>query len=772
MNRLVCRSALAGIAVAVLLAGCGREGPRSVRETAVGPAPDGAGLTVERIFTPPAPDGALLREVTWRPGGEEVAFLAPVGRDSVTGDEVLALFLADPATGERRRVASAGELLGDERQEFGEAEKALRERQRLSALGITAYLWSPDGRRVTIPISGDLYELDVDEGSTRRLTATDAAEFDPRYAPGGGRIAFTRDGSVWVLDVGSGRERRISPVGSDSVYYGMAEFIAQEELGRRRGFWWSPDGSRIAYTGVDETGVPIFTLADYREPYGDPTRQRYPRAGDPNATVRLWVAPSDGGAPVEMDVPSGPDAYLARVAWHPNGTDLVVQVQPRGQDRTTVLLVDSRSGRSRELFVEAEEGDEWVDLHDDMTWLPDGDFLWTSARSGHRHVYRHGPDGAVRHAVTSGEWPVVSIAGVDPEAGWVWFTAHVEGPFERHLYRARLDGSTASEPERVSVEPGWHDPAFAPTARRYLDTWARAVKPPSVAVHDAASGERIAWIEENPAGDLVQGLVEPEFVWLDGVADDDPAPGDSLPAAIYRPADFDPGGSYPVLVYTYGGPGAQVAKDDWLTRGRGLWHQMMVDRGFLVFSCDGRGSGARGKAWVETVHRRLGSLETADQAACVRALWEAVPAADPERTGIWGWSFGGYMAANALVREGETWAAAAAIAPVSDWRDYDTAYTERYMETPQANPEGYDETAPVNVADRMDDPFFLAWGQGDDNVHPVHSVRLVDALIAAGHPVETHVFPGRGHAIGDPPARILLFGALTDFFERTLHPER
>ncbi|MDX1660986.1 MAG: prolyl oligopeptidase family serine peptidase, partial [Gemmatimonadota bacterium] len=272
--------------------------------------------------------------------------------------------------------------------------------------------------------------------------------------------------------------------------------------------------------------------------------------------------------------------------------------------------------------------------------------------------------------------------------------------------------------------------------------------------------------------ELTGDLVEPEFLWLHGVADDDPAPEDSLPAALYRPEDFDPEGSYPVLVYTYGGPGAQVAKDDWLSRGRGLWHQMMVERGFLVFSCDGRGSGARGKAWVETVHRRLGSLETADQAACVRALWEAEPAADPDRTGIWGWSYGGYMTANALVREGDTWAAAAAIAPVSDWRDYDTAYTERYMETPTENPEGYDETAPVNFADRMDDPFFLAWGQGDDNVHPVHSVRLVDALISAGHPVETHVYPGRGHAIGDPPARILLFDALTDFFERNLRPDR
>lgn len=762
---------MVGLVVGAFLAGCGPEGSVDLREGADGPT-GGGDLTVERIFTPPGPDGELLRQVTWRPGGEEVAFLAPVRRDSLTGDEVLALFLADPATGERRRLADATELLGGARQEFGEEERALRERQRLSALGITSYRWSPDGRRVAIPLSGDFYELDVETGSTRRLTETDAAEFDPRYAPGGDRLAFARGGAVWVLDVESGRERRISPAGGDSLYYGVAEFIAQEELDRRRGFWWSPDGARIAYTEVDETAVPIFALTDYRRPYGGLTRQRYPRAGDPNGTVRLWVAPVDGGSALAMDVPSGPDVYLARVAWHPNGTDLVVQTQPRDQDEVVVLLIDSRTGRSRELFVEAEEGEEWVALHDDLRWLPDGDFLWTSERSGHRHVYRHGPDGAPRHPVTSGEWPVVSIQGVDPEAGWVWFTAHVEGPFERHLYRAPLDGSSASEPERISVEPGWHDPVFGPDARRYLDTWTRAVKPPSVAVHDADSGERIAWIEENPATDLVEGLVEPEFRWVHGVADDDPAPADSLPAVLYRPADFDPAGSYPVLVYTYGGPGAQVAKDDWLSRGRGLWHQMMALRGFLVFSCDGRGSGARGKAWVETVHRRLGSLETADQAACVRALWDAEPAADPERTGIWGWSFGGYMAASALVHEGDTWAAAAAVAPVSDWRDYDTAYTERYMETPEENPEGYDATAPVNFADQMDAPFFLAWGQGDDNVHPVHSVRLVDALISAGHPVETHVFPGRGHGIGDPPARILLFGALTDFFERTLSAGR
>ncbi|HUF88642.1 MAG TPA: DPP IV N-terminal domain-containing protein [Gemmatimonadota bacterium] len=739
-------------------------------------------LTVRAIFAPPGPDGEVLREVTWRPDGSAIAFLAPAARDSATGEEVLALWRADPATGERTLLLSAEQVLGDERQTFGEAEQALRERLRLSARGITSYQWSPDGSRLLVPMSGDLHEIDVASGDPRRLTDTAAAEFDPRYSPDGSRVAFVRDRDLWLLEVATRSARPLTTGANDTLAFGVAEFIAQEELGRRRGHWWSPDGSRIAYTEVDEGRVPVFALVDYRDPYGGLVSQRYPRAGDPNATVRLRVArvdslaPGDSVAPsVAMDVPAGPDWYLARVAWHPDGRRLVVQVLPRDQDELRVLLLDAESGAARTLLTERD--DEWVRIGDDPIWLSDGGFLWTSERSGRRHVYRYGADGSLRGAVTEGEWSIASVAAVDEDRGWVYFTGNVGGPFERHLYRARLDGA-AAEPgrarlERVSREPGWHEVLFAPDHRRYVDTWATASRPPAVSTRQADTGERLAWIEENPADRLdLYGLVRPEFRWVRPIGADGAMRDDSLPAALWRPRDFDPERRYPVLVYTYGGPGAQVVVDNWLSRGRGLWHQLLVQRGFLVWSCDGRGSGARGKAWVETVHRRLGVHETEDQAACVRALWRNEPAADSTRTGIWGWSYGGFMAARALAREGATWSAAAAVAPVSDWRDYDTAYTERYMERPSENEEGYEETSVIAAAAGIEDPFFLAWGTTDDNVHPVHSERLVDALIQAGRRPEVHVFPGRGHAIGDPPARIALFEALTAFFTRHLGEAR
>lgn len=754
-------------ALALLATACERLADAPRRPSADGPGGDS--LTVAEIFAPFGQDGVLLGDVSWGPDGEAVAFLLPVRHDSLTGEEVLELWLADPATGARRRLAGPEDLLGGPaRQTFSAEEAALRERLRLSARGITDYRWSPDGSRILVPLSGDLFELDVATADARRLTDTPGAEFDPRYAPDGTRIAFVRDGELYALDLASGRERRLTTGATETVRHGVAEFIAQEELGRTRGFWWSPNGRRIAYTRVDETAVPVHPLVDFRSSTGDLRLQRYPRPGEPNATVRLLVVPAGGGVPLPMNVPSGPDWYLARVGWHPNERDLVVQMMPRDQDSIRVLLVDAATGAARPFFVESSE--RWVDLHDDLTWLPDGDFLWTSDRTGFRHVYRFGPDGAPRHPVTRGEWPVAEVAAVDADSGWVYFTGFADGPFQRHLYRAPLDSAGGvARPQRVSREPGWHTPLFGPDRRRYLDTWSRATRPPSVAVYDAATGERATWIEENRMPRLEElALVQPEFLWIHPVDRAGAVRPDSLPAMLTRPAGFDSGRQYPVVVYTYGGPGAQVVKDDWLTRGRGLWHQLLAQRGFFVWSCDGRGSGARGRAWVDPVYGRLATVETGDQADCVRALWRREAAADSARTGIWGWSFGGTVAVSALAQDPEVWAAAAAVAPVTDWTDYDTAYTERYMETPAANAEGYRETAPVRQADSIVDPLFLAWGLTDDNVHPVHSVRLVDALIAAGRPPDVLVFPGRGHAIGDPPARRALYRALTDFFVRTL----
>lgn len=707
-------------------------------------------LTVERIFSPPSLSGRVPTGLRWSPDGRWVTYLA-----SSAGTEVMDLWGYDVTRRERTVLLKAEDLVSEGPQ-FSPEEEALRERLRMTATGITTYFWSPTGTHIFIPIAGEFY---LYEWATRRLTrwlSRDLSRFDPKYSPDGRFIAYVKRGNLFLVDVQSGQERQLTFDGMDEVQNGVSEYVAQEEMDRFTGYWWSPDGRRLAYLQVDNRPVRDFHIPDYRPNYVEVEKQKYPKAGDPNAIVRVGVLSLEDGKTVWMDTGPETDIYIPRVAWLPDSKTLSVQIQSRDQDRLSLYFFDVTTGKGRLILTETEPN--WVNLHDHLYFFRDGRrFLWSSERTGFRHLYLYDIEGRLIRQLTQGEWQVEVLCGVDEARGVIYFTATEKSPMERHLYRIALDGTGLT---RISREEGWHAITFSPTFEYYLDLFSNIATPPRLSLH-RADGERLAYIEENVVAELQEYALSPvEFLTVR--AED----GTPLPAMMIKPKGFDPRRRYPVIVYVYGGPRAQVVVNRW-GGDRFLWHQLMAERGFLIFSLDNRGSWGRGKAWEAKLHRRLGYWELKDQLAGVAYL-KSLPYVDPERIGIWGWSYGGYMTLMALFTAPDVFRTGIAIAPVTDWRNYDTHYTERYLERPQENPDGYRLSSPITYAAQAKVRFLLVHGMADDNVHFQDTVQLVDALIRARRPFDLMIYPGKRHGISGADARIHLFTLMTDYFLRHL----
>jgi dipeptidyl-peptidase-4 len=756
-------------------------------------APNPQGLTVERLFSGPDLAGASLRSARFSPDGKRVTYL----QGSAAAKDRLDLWAYDIATGRNAMLVDSRSLVADEGA-LSPEEEARRERQRTVALaGIVDYQSSPDSRLLLLPIAGDLflYDLKAPRGSdpVRRLTRTDAAETDARFSPQGRYVSFVRGQNLFVIEVASGRETAITREGGGLVSFGMAEFIAQEEMDRDTGYWWSPDERMIALARVDES--PVDELERF-EIYADSVRvvrQRYPAAGRPNARVDLWLATlavpgSDArtgasGLPALRELPAAAagDGYLARVAWFPDSRALAVQRQTRDQKRLELLKVDAASGAARRLLE--EQSDTWVELHDELTFLRrQPAFIWASYRSGHKHLYLYDLDGRLLRPITAGEWMVVgdsrerAIEGVDEARGLVYFTANRDTPIERHLYAAPLAGPSDTAGidariRRLTEGAGWHSVSMAPDATRWLDTFSTPDTPPSLTLryaHGAAAKTLVAnrLDADHPYAPYLAAHRSPEFGTLRA------ADGQVMHWTMLKPLGFDPAKRYPVIVEVYGGPGVQRVQRAW----GGHYRQVLAQQGFVVFMLDNRGSGNRGRAFETALHRRMGSIEIEDQVKGVDYL-RSLPFVDPARIGVWGWSYGGYMALMAMVRAPDHFAAGVAGAPVTDWRLYDTHYTERYMGVPDAgspesNPEGYRDGNVMTHAAALKGPLLVMHGMADDNVLFTHSTALFKRLQDLGKPFEVMPYPGSKHALLRFPATGLhAYRTITEFFVRELRPE-
>lgn len=710
-------------------------------------------LSLEDIACYPRPGMDAPTAIAFTPDNRKVAYLlAPEG--SLAQE----LWIYDLESSERRQLtaltaaSSAGPLSLE--------EELRRERSRQREQGITSYQFARrvDGMQVLLfPFAGRLY-LARGEAESAPLPDSEGA-LDACLSPNGSHLAFVRDGELHVISTdGRGQSRVLTDGAEDGVTNGLAEYIAQEEMGRHEGYWWSPDGKRLAFVRVDSRHIPLYTIVHQGREKVEVEEHRYPFAGARNAIVRLGVVAVDGDSKevTWMDLDSDDDIYLARVAWCSDDV-LTALVQARDQHSQRLLVFDSSSGAATTLLE--ERGQPWLNLHDDLRFLRSGQFLWSSERTGFRHLFLHEGDGREVRALTEGEWMVTGEVAIDEDRRLVYFQGTADGPVERHLYVVSLDGG---QPKRLTPEPGWHNGVFSPEAHAFVDTWQSPEQPKRMMLRSLENGEpRGLLFAREGLTPASLGLLVPEITNF-RTSDDT-----LLYAAIYASEETrNAGRPRPLVVAVYGGPQAQTVTSDWLLT-IDLRAQYLAQQGFVVLKVDNRGSINRGLAFEAPIARRMGHIEVEDQVAGVRFLSER-PYVDGERVGIYGWSYGGYMVCRSLLRAPEVFKVGISGAPVTFWEGYDTHYTERYMGTPTTNAEGYHASSVLPYVEQLTGRLLLVHGLIDENVHARHSMRLIEALMAVKRDYELLLFPEARHMPRNQADLAYLERRLVEFLHRHL----
>ncbi|PZU74086.1 MAG: peptidase S9 [Brevundimonas sp.] len=714
-------------------------------------------LTPERVFSSPSLNGPVAKGVSLSPDGQLVAFL----RSREDNVDVQDLWAAPTGPGEPYKLIDARALVPDAG-ELSEAEKARRERMRISARGVVEYSWDQQGRYILAPLEGDIFLANRADGKVRRLTETPADEIDAKVSPKGSYVSYVRDQNLIVYDLASGKETPITDDGAGLISWGTAEFIAQEEMDRDTGYWWSPDERYIALTRVDESPVDIVPRFEITGGGATMVEQRYPRAGRPNAVVELYVRDLQSGARVKVDLGANTDIYLARVNWSGDGKTLYVQRQSRDQKTLDLLSVDPTTGASRVIL--SQRASAWVDLNDDFRVLADGRFIWSNEDSGWRHLYLYDRNGRRIRAITRGDYPVKHLDGVNEQTGDVYFTASMrdgkELPIEQQMFRANLNRTV--DPVAVTPGGGWWTVSVNGPATAYVGNYSDPATPPQSALY-RIDGTRVRWIEENrldashPFAPYVSRLRAPEFGTMQ-------SHGQTLVWRMTTPPGFDPSKKYPVVMQVYGGPGTGAGvQKSW----QPLTNQLLTEAGYIVFRVDNRGEGDRSQAFETSIYRRLGIPAVEDQAQAAQWL-KTLPYVDPDHIAVMGWSFGGFLSLLTLTDKDANLAAALAGAAPTQWSLYDTHYTERYMSTPQDNPEGYAATDILPRLDDMTGRLLILHGMADDNVIFGNATRVIDALQAKSVPFEMMLYPGQRHGVRGDPRQLQQWRTYLDFLDRTI----
>ncbi|MBV9926256.1 MAG: S9 family peptidase [Acidobacteria bacterium] len=704
-------------------------------------------LTIEDIYDPVKKvnfSGAPVSGLEWLKDGEHYLQSRKEGGTNV-------LMRVDARTGEAAPFFDAARM-----------ESALTKVQGLTAEDAqrlahrASYQLNPAQTAVLLNHKNDLIYYELNAEAAARLTETpDAEESEEDFSPDGRFVSFVRGNDLYVVDIKARAERRLTNTGNEKTLNGVLDWVYEEELygrGNKRGYWWSPDSARIAFLNTDERPVNDFPVVDHI-----PRRQvledtPYPLAGDPNPVVRLGVVDASAGGPRWVDV-SGyepADFLVVRVAWSPDSKRVVWQGQNREQTYLDLNAADPSTGKTTRLFRETTRA--WVEAFDDNPrFLRDGSFIWRSEKTGWSHLYRYTADGKLVKQVTSGPWEVRGIDAVDEAGGWLYFHGTEHSHTAEHLYRVRLDGAGL---KRLSEAEGNHSASFNPTATLYVDRWSDVNTPTQVRLH-SGDGAQVRVLDENRVPVLSEYKLGKAELMRVKTRD-----GFEMEAMMIKPPDFDPSKKYPVLEYTYSGPHAPQVKNSW-GGATYMWHQLLAQKGYIVWVCDNRAASGKGAESVWGSYKNFGPLELRDLEDGLAYL-KSLPYVDGSRIGIWGWSFGGYMTTYALTHS-QQWKMGIAGGTVADWANYDSVYTERYMLTPQHNPEGYRAGSPLAGAANLSGKLLLLHGGIDNNVHMANTIQLAYEFQKAGHQFDLMIYPKSRHGVTDPLLVKHMRQKMTDF---------
>ncbi|RUT71138.1 S9 family peptidase [Flavobacterium cupreum] len=634
--------------------------------------------------------------------------------------------------------------------------------------GIDSYTFDASEKKILIAcnsnkifrhsFTADYFLYDITSKSLTRLFDFQIQE--PTFSPDGTKIAYARENNLYIYDVAAKKATAVTTDGKkNAVINGITDWVYEEEFAFVRAFDWSKDSKKLAYIRFDESAVPEFSMSKFhKDLYPTIETFKYPKAGEKNSVVSLHIYDAAANTAKKVDLGNYSDFYIARLQWTNDANVLSAQVLNRHQDNLDLLFVDGTTAAAKVVLNEKDKA--YVDVTDNLTFLKDNSFIWTSEKDGFNHIYVYDKTGKLKNQVTKGNWEVTSYYGFDEKTKTIFYQSTENASINRDIYRIALDGKNKV---RLTSKVGTSAATFSPNFQYFITTFSSNLVPTTYTLNESKTGKEIQVIENNQAlADKLKGYNLPakEFFVLKT------AKGNELNAWILKPKDFDASKKYPVFMYQYSGPGSQQVNNDW-NNTDDYWFLSLTQQGYIVVCVDGRGTGFKGADFKKVTQLQLGKYEVEDQIDAAKVLG-TYPYVDASRIGIFGWSYGGFMASNCIFQGNDVFKMAIAVAPVTNWRFYDSVYTERYMQTPQENASGYDQNSPINHVDKLKGKFLLIHGSGDDNVHVQNSMQMMEALIQANKQFDSQIYPDKDHGIYGGKTRIQLYNKMTNFIKENL----